>query len=52
MASIPHVKEEQWTFALQFLLDQHGLPHLDKAAINEVYHDEVPSKTTPTTTNS
>ena len=56
MASIPHVKEEQWTFALQFYLDQNGLPHLDKASINEVYYEEVPVKPTaaptptPTTT--
>ena len=54
MVSIPHVKEEQWTFALQFYLDQNGLPHLDKASINEVYYEEVPVKattTTPTPTN-
>jgi heat shock protein 4 len=50
MASIPHVKEEQWTFALQFYLDQNGLPHLDKASINEVYYEEVPVKSTTTAT--
>jgi hypothetical protein len=50
MVSIPHVKEEQWTFALQFYLDQNGLPHLDKASINEAYYEEVPVKTPTTTT--
>jgi len=51
MVSIPHVKEEQWTFALQFYLDPHGLPHLDKASINEVYYEDAPAKPTTTTTN-
>ena len=36
MISLPHVKEELWTFVLQFYLDASGLPHLDKASINEV----------------
>ena len=49
MVSIPHVKEEQWVFALQFFLDQNGLPHLDKATINEVYYEDAPVKPTTTT---
>jgi len=52
MISLPHVKEEQWTFVLQFYLDVNGLPHLDKASINEVYYEDAPSttKTTPVET--
>ena len=52
MVSLPHVKEEQWTFVLQFYLDANGLPHLDKASINEVYYEDAPSttKTTPSET--
>ena len=43
MISLPHVKEELWTFVLQFYLDANGLPHLDKASINEVYYEDAPS---------
>jgi hypothetical protein len=50
MVSIPHVKEEQWVFALQFYLDHFGIPHLDKATINEIYYEDAPVKTTTTTT--
>lgn len=52
MISLPHVKEEQWTFVLQFYLDANGLPLLDKASINEVYYEDAPSttKTTPAET--
>ncbi len=46
MISLPQVKEEHWTLALQFYLDQYGLPHVDKASINEVYYEEVPVKNT------
>lgn len=54
MVSLPHVKEEQWTFILQFYLDANGIPHLDKASINEVYYEDAPSttKTTPPTENA
>jgi heat shock protein 4 len=48
MVSLPQVKEEQWTFVLQFYLDNHGIPSLDKASINEVYYEEVPIKSTTT----
>jgi hypothetical protein len=53
MVSLPHVKEEQWTFILQFYLDANGLPHLDKASINEVYYEDAPltAKTTPPAEN-
>jgi hypothetical protein len=34
---------------LQFLLDQSGIPKIDKASINEVYYDEVPAKSTSDT---
>lgn len=48
MVSLPHVKEEQWTFILQFYLDANGLPHLDKASINEIYYEDAPSTTKTT----
>jgi hypothetical protein len=53
MVSLPHVKEETWTFILQFYLDANGLPHLDKASINEVYYEDAPTttKTTPPAEN-
>jgi hypothetical protein len=44
MISIPHVKEEQYQFVVQFLLDICCIPHVDKAAINETYYEEVPVK--------
>ena len=53
LVSLPQVKEEQWTFSLQFYLDQHGLPALDKASINAFYYEDAPTTTstpTPTTT--
>ena len=49
MISLPHVKEELWTFVLQFYLDANGLPHLDKASINEVYYEDAPSTSKTTT---
>ena len=47
MISIPHVKEEQYQFVVQFLLDICCIPHVDKANVNEVYYEEVPVKTNP-----
>ncbi len=47
MVSLPHVKEEQWTFVIQFYLDTNGLPHLDKASINEVYYEDAPATNKP-----
>ena len=46
MISIPHVKEEQYQFVVQFLLDICCIPHVDKAHINEIYYEEVPVKVT------
>lgn len=46
MISIPNVKEEQFQFVVQFLLDICCIPHVDKASINETYYEEVPVKTT------
>jgi len=45
MISIPNVKEEQYQFVVQFLLDICCIPHVDKASINETYFEEVPVKT-------
>ena len=44
MISIPSVKEEQYQFVVQFLLDICCIPHVDKASINETYFEEVPVK--------
>lgn len=44
MISIPSVKEEQYQFVVQFLLDICCIPHVDKASINETYFEEVPIK--------
>jgi hypothetical protein len=49
---MPHVKEEQWTFVIQFYMDHCGIPQLDKASINEIYYEEVPVKTPTTTTTT
>ena len=48
--SLPKVDEEQWTFALQFYLDNNGLPSLDKASINSIYYEDAPATTNPPTT--
>jgi hypothetical protein len=37
---MPHVKEEQYTLVLHFILDSSGIPHLDKANVLEVYYEE------------
>jgi hypothetical protein len=37
---MPHVKEEQYTLNLHFVLDSSGIPHLDKANIMEIYYEE------------
>merc|ERR1712151_1381904 len=42
--SIPSVKEEQYQFVVQFLLDICCIPHVDRASINETYFEEVPIK--------
>jgi hypothetical protein len=52
MVSIPHVKEEQYQFVVQFLLDICSIPHVDKANINEVYTEEVPVKATAPVVNT
>jgi len=52
MISVPHVKEEQFQFVVQFLLDICCIPHVDKANINEVYYEEVPVKATAPNTNN
>ena len=52
MVSIPHVKEEQYQFVVQFLLDICSIPHVDKANINEVYYEEVPVKATAPAANT
>ena len=44
MVSIPKVKEEQYQFVIQFLLDICCIPHVDKASINETYYEEVAVK--------
>merc|ERR1711957_1030193 len=44
IVSIPAVKEEQYQFVIQFLLDICCIPHVDKASINETYFEEVPVK--------
>jgi hypothetical protein len=44
MISIPSVKEEQYQFVVQFLLDICCIPHVDRATINETYFEEVPVK--------
>jgi molecular chaperone DnaK (HSP70) len=41
MVSVPQVKEEQYSFVIHFYLDSSGIPHLDKATINEFYYEEV-----------
>ncbi len=52
MVSIPQVKEEQYQFVIQFLLDICSIPHVDKANINEVYYEEVPVKVTAPAANT
>lgn len=52
MVSIPHVKEEQFQFVVQFLLDICSIPHVDKAHINEAYYEEVPVKPTAPAANT
>lgn len=52
MVSIPHVKEEQYQFVVQFLLDICSIPHVDKANINESYYEEVPIKANPPAVNT
>jgi hypothetical protein len=37
---MPHVKEEQYTLAIHFVLDGSGIPHIDKANVMEVYYEE------------
>jgi hypothetical protein len=54
MVSIPHAKEEQWTFSFQTYLDINCIPCLDRASVNESYYEDAPvkptaSKTTTTT---
>ncbi len=44
MISIPNIKEEQFQFVVQFLLDVCCIPHVDKAAVNEIYYEDVPVK--------
>ena len=50
MISIPKVKEEKFTFVVQFLLDICCIPHVDKASVNELYYEEVPIKKVPVVT--
>jgi molecular chaperone DnaK (HSP70) len=50
--SLAKVEEEQWTFALQFYLDNNGLPSLDKASINSVYYEDAPATTTQTSSSA
>lgn len=52
MVSVPHVKEEQYQFVVQFLLDICSIPHVDKANINETYYEEVPVKATAPAANT
>ena len=37
---MPHVKEEQYTLVIHFVLDSSGVPHLDKANVLEFYYEE------------
>jgi hypothetical protein len=37
---MPHIKEEQYTLVIHFVLDSSGIPHLDKANVMEVYYEE------------
>lgn len=46
LITLPQVKEEQFNFVLTFYMDVNGMPHIDKATINETYYEEVPIKTT------
>jgi hypothetical protein len=50
--TIPHLKEEQYTLVLQFYMDSSGIPHLDKAFVNETYYEDAPVKKTATTTTT